>query len=185
VFPGPVDWHLSSEGAPRTRSSQEAVATRAVQLPGSRVAGRAPPSRVGAGGRCAGPVGCLCGAPPAAGPPLLWPGGLPPTQARDAGAGTGLQGLSGRCRCVSVFCAFGKCGPRPLLWHFRHQPGERMERDRASCFAEPRCFTAYCFYACSFKIVKPQLCVYKSEEFGYRRRRRNALRNGAKVLRAL
>lgn len=107
MFPGPVDWHLSSEGAPRTRSSQEAVATRAVQLPGSRVAGRAPPSRVGAGGRCAGPVGCLCGAPPAAGPPLLWPGGLPPTQARDAGAGTGLQGLSGRCRCVSVFCAFG------------------------------------------------------------------------------
>uniref|UniRef100_A0A8I5YBY9 Protein-L-isoaspartate O-methyltransferase domain-containing protein 1 n=2 Tax=Rattus norvegicus TaxID=10116 RepID=A0A8I5YBY9_RAT len=110
VFPGPVDWRLSSEGASRVRSSQEVVATRAVQLPWSRVAGRAPPSRAGAGGRCARPVGCLCGAPPAAGLPLLWPGGLPPTQARDAGAGTGLWGQSGRCCCVSVFCVFGPFG---------------------------------------------------------------------------
>lgn len=90
MFPGPVDWRLSSEGAPRVRSSQEVVATWAVRLPRSRVAGRAPPSRAGTGGRRAGPVGCLCGAPPAADLPLLWPGGLPPTQARDAGAGTGL-----------------------------------------------------------------------------------------------
>lgn len=141
---------------------------RQSKLPGSRVAGRAPPSRAGAGGRRAGPVGCLCGAPPAAGLRLLWPGGLPPTQARDAGAGTGLQGRSGRCCCVSVSCVFGKCCARPLPWHFRHQLGEPVGRSRASCFAKPRCFTAYCFYACCFKIVKPQLCVYKSGEFGHR-----------------
>lgn len=37
AFPGPVDWHLSSEGAPRMRCSLEAVATKAVQA--ARVAG--------------------------------------------------------------------------------------------------------------------------------------------------
>lgn len=189
AFPGPVDWHLSSEGAPRMRSSLEVVATKAVRLPGSRVAGRAPPSRAGAGGRRAGPVGCLCGAPPAAGLPLLWPGGLPPTQARDAGAGTGLRGRSWRCCCVSVSCVFGKCGARPLLWHFRHQLREPVGRSRASCFAKPRCFTAYCFYAWLFfffflnrETTAMRLQVWR---IWAQRRRRNALRNGAKVLRVL
>lgn len=125
------------------RNSLEVVATKAVQLPGSRVAGRAPPSRAGAGGRRARPVGCLCGAPPAAGLRLLWPGGLPPTQARDAGAGTGLRGQSGRCCCVSVSWVFGKCGARPLLWHFRHRLGEPVGEKQGELFCKAKVFFFY------------------------------------------
>lgn len=150
MFPGPVDWRLSSEGASRVRSSQEVVATRAVQLPWSRVAGRAPPSRAGAGGRCARPVGCLCGAPPAAGLPLLWPGGLPPTQARDAGAGTGLWGQSGRCCCVSVFCVFGKCGARLLLWHFKTPAGRTDGEKLGELFCRAKVFLSLLLLCVSF-----------------------------------
>lgn len=53
--------------------------------------GRAPPSARALADAVPGPAGSVCGAPPAAGLPLLWPGGFPPTQVVTPGLGSAAE----------------------------------------------------------------------------------------------
>lgn len=132
--------------------------------PGPPVAGSGPALREGTGGCRARPCRlCLRRSArrrPAAA--LAWR--VPAYAGRDAW--TGLRGRSGRCCCLSVSCVHGKCPARLLLWHFRSRRGENREKQGELSCREARCFSAYFVYACLLKIVKPQLCLYSSEEFG-------------------
>lgn len=126
AFPGPVDWQRSSEGAPRTRSSQEAVAAKAVQLPRSRVAVG---PRLPAPARADAVPGQSAVSAALRPPPVCGCFGLEGSRLRrlvTRGLGRGFGDGAGAACGVSVFCVFGKCSPGPLLWHFRHQSGERM-----------------------------------------------------------
>lgn len=72
--------HAQLPGGPGGRDSPAARVRRSP--------GRAPPSARALADAVPGPAGSVCGAPPAAGLPLLWPGGFPPTQVVTPGLGS-------------------------------------------------------------------------------------------------
>lgn len=137
--------------------------------------GRAPPSARALADAVPGPAGSVCGAPPAAGLPLLWPGGFPPTQVvtpvlgSAAGAGAAAVWASPASTVSALrVCCFGILDPG----------GEKNGRSRASCLAERQGV---------FQLISFMLVFWKSWNHSVplqfwriwaRRRRRNPLSNG-------